>query len=119
MIYWMVILRLLHIVSGAFWVGTVVTAVFFIEPTAQALDREGERFLAHLVIRRRLALVLVIAATTAIGAGAILYWIDSDGLDLSGSRPTQGSPSPPAALPGSSPSPSQASSSQRSIGSPL
>jgi len=76
MTYVMLILRLLHIVSGAFWVGTVITAVFFIEPTAQALDREGERFLAHLVIRRRLALVLAIAATVTVTAGALLYWID-------------------------------------------
>ena len=79
----LLILRLLHIVGGAFWVGTVVTGVFFIEPTAQALDREGERFFAHLVIRRRLALVLAVAAVTAIGAGAVMYWIDSDGLRLS------------------------------------
>ena len=82
MTYVMLILRLLHIVSGAFWVGTVITAVFFIEPTAQALDREGERFLAHLVIRRRLALVLAIAATVTVTAGALLYWIDSGGLRL-------------------------------------
>jgi hypothetical protein len=77
------ILRLLHIVSGAFWVGTVVAGVFFVEPTAKALDEEGERFFAHLVIRRRLALILTVAAVTAIGAGAVMYWIDSSGLQLS------------------------------------
>jgi len=82
MTYVMLILRLLHIVSGAFWVGTVITAVFFIEPTAKALDREGERFFAHLVIRRRLAVVLAIAATVTVVAGALLYWIDSGGLRL-------------------------------------
>lgn len=77
------LLRLLHIISGVFWVGSVLTGVFFIEPTAQALDREGERFFAHLVIRRRLALILAVAAFTAIGAGAVMYWIDSSGLQLS------------------------------------
>ena len=82
MTYVMLILRLLHIVSGAFWVGTVITAVLFIEPTAQALDRDGERFFAHLVIRRRLAVALAIAATVTVTAGALLYWIDSDGLRL-------------------------------------
>ena len=82
MTYVMLILRLLHIVSGAFWVGTVITAVLFIEPTAKALDREGERFFAHLVIRRRLAVVLAIAATVTVVAGALLYWIDSGGLRL-------------------------------------
>ena len=75
-------LRLLHIVSGAFWVGTIITTVFFIEPAAKELDGEGERFFAHLAIRRRLVVVLAIAATTAIGAGALLYWIDSAGLRL-------------------------------------
>jgi hypothetical protein len=76
------VLRLLHIVSGAFWVGTIITTVFFIEPTAKALGGEGERFVAYLAIRRGLVVVLVIAATTAIAAGALLYWIDSGGLRL-------------------------------------
>jgi hypothetical protein len=76
------VLRLFHIVGGAFWFGAVITAVFFIEPTAEALGTEGERFLAHLTIRRRLALVVAIAATAAIVAGASLFWIDSNGLQL-------------------------------------
>jgi hypothetical protein len=76
------VLRLFHIVGGAFWFGAVVTAVFFIEPTAEALGAEGERFFAHLAITRRLAAVTAIAATTAIVAGAGLFWIDSSGLQL-------------------------------------
>jgi uncharacterized membrane protein len=77
------VLRLLHIISGAFWVGSVIMAVFFIEPTAKALGAEGDRFFAYLAIRRRAVRVMAIAATTAIGAGACLYWIDSDGLQVS------------------------------------
>jgi hypothetical protein len=75
------LLRLLHIVGGAFWVGAVILTVFFIEPTAGELGPAGDRFMAHLV-RRRAALVMAIAAITALGAGAALYWIDSGGLRL-------------------------------------
>jgi hypothetical protein len=74
------ILRMLHIVSGAFWVGSIVLAVLFIEPTAKAFGATGERFLAHALFRMRLLPILVVAATVAIGAGAAMYWIDSGGL---------------------------------------
>jgi hypothetical protein len=77
------VLRLLHIVSGAFWVGAVITLVVFIEPTAEALGGEGDRFLAHLVFQRRLLLVLYVSATITAVAGALLYWIDSGGLQAS------------------------------------
>jgi len=77
------VLRLLHIISGAFWVGAVITMVVFIEPTAEALGGEGERFLAHLAIQRRLILVMYIAATITAVAGGLLYWIDSGGLQAS------------------------------------
>jgi len=74
--------RLLHIVGGISWVGSVLTSVFFIEPTATALGAPGSRFLAHLVTRRRLTNAMAGAATTAIAAGAFLFWIDSSGLQL-------------------------------------
>lgn len=75
-----IVLRLLHIVSGAFWVGSIVLAVLFIEPTAKAFGATGERFLAYALFRMRLLPILVGAATVAIGTGAALYWIASGGL---------------------------------------
>ena len=77
-----VVLRLLHITGGVFWVGAVLVAVFFVEPTAKALGTDGSRFLAYLIARRRLADVMAVAAITAIGAGAVLYWLDSGGLHV-------------------------------------
>jgi hypothetical protein len=76
----MLVLRLLHIVSGAFWVGSIILAVLFIEPTAKAFGATGERFLAHALFRTGLMPILVGAATVTIGSGAMLYWIDSGGL---------------------------------------
>jgi hypothetical protein len=78
----LLVLRLLHIGAGAFWVGTIVAAVFFVEPTAKAFGPTGERFLAHLLFRQRLMPVLVGSALVSITAGAVLYWIDSGGLGL-------------------------------------
>jgi hypothetical protein len=75
-----IVLRLLHIVSGAFWVGSIVLAVLFIEPTAKAFGTTGERFLAYALFRMRLLPILVGAATVTIGTGAALYWIASGGL---------------------------------------
>jgi len=75
-----IVLRLLHILSGAFWVGSIVLAVLFLEPTAKAFGATGERFLAHALFRMRLLPILVVAATVAIGSGAALYWIVSGGL---------------------------------------
>ena len=77
-----IVLRLLHIVSGAFWVGSIVLAVVFLEPTAKAFGATGERFLAHVLFRKRLLPALVAAATVAIGTGAALYWITSGGLHV-------------------------------------
>jgi hypothetical protein len=77
-----VLLRLLHIVTGAFWMGGIVLSVFFIEPTAKAFGRTGDRFLAYALFRARLMPVLVVAATVSLVAGAVLYWIDSGGLQI-------------------------------------
>jgi uncharacterized membrane protein len=78
----LLVLRLLHILAGAFWVGTIMAAVFFVEPTARAFGATGERFLAHLLFRQRLMPLLVGSALISITAGATLYWIDSGGLGL-------------------------------------
>ena len=78
----LLVVRLLHIVAGAFWVGSIVVAVFFVEPTAKALGATGERFLAYLLFRQRLMPLLVGSALVSITAGAILYWMDSGGLGL-------------------------------------
>ena len=73
-------LRIIHIAGGVFWVGSVVTAVFFIEPAVRDLGATGDRFLAHLIARRRLTDVMAVSSLMAIGAGVALYWIDSAGL---------------------------------------
>ena len=76
------ILRLIHIGAGVFWVGAVFTTVLFLQPTAIALGPAAAPFQAHLVRSRRYALATLIAAATTVVAGAWLLWITTDGLNL-------------------------------------
>lgn len=78
--YLMIILRLLHIVGGAFWFGSAIMMSFFISPTVAATAEAGQRFMGALVKNARITKAISIAAGLTILAGAILYWIDSDGL---------------------------------------
>jgi uncharacterized membrane protein len=77
-----VVLRLIHILGGAFWLGAAVTLFVFLQPTAQATAPESQRFMLHLLRNRRFSeTVLVAACLTALG-GATLFWRDTSGLQL-------------------------------------
>jgi hypothetical protein len=76
------ILRLIHIGVGAFWVGAVFTSVLFVQPTAAALGPEGGRFSFHLARHRRFSKAILLSAATTIIAGIWLLWISTNGLNL-------------------------------------
>jgi uncharacterized membrane protein len=76
-----VVLRLIHILGGAFWLGAAVTLFLFLQPTAQATAPEGQRFMLHLLRHRRFGEVVLVAACLTGVAGAILFWRDT-GLQL-------------------------------------
>ena len=77
-----IVLRLIHILGGIFWVGSALTFFYFVQPTAAATAPESQRFMLHLLGTRRLSDVTLAAAIFNVGAGAILIWRDSDGFDL-------------------------------------
>ncbi|MDQ3880350.1 MAG: hypothetical protein M3295_04685 [Chloroflexota bacterium] len=77
-----VLLRLIHILSGIFWVGGAFTMFLFLQPTAAATGREGQTFMLHLARRRHLTEFVLGAAILTVSAGLILIWRDSNGLDL-------------------------------------
>lgn len=76
------VLRLVHIVSGAFWFGAALTMFLFLQPTAQATASAGQAFMLHLLRNRRFSEVVLTAAMLTVGAGSILFWRDSGGLQL-------------------------------------
>jgi uncharacterized membrane protein len=85
-----VILRLIHILGGAFWLGAAVTMFLFLQPTAQATAPEGQRFMLHLLRNRRFSEVVLLAASLTAVAGAILFWRDTGGLQLASMTQPQG-----------------------------
>ena len=77
-----VILRLIHVLGGAVWLGAAITMFLFLQPTARATGTEGQRFMLHLLRNRRFSEVVLSAAVLTGLAGAILYWRDTNGLQL-------------------------------------
>lgn len=75
------LLRLIHIGAGAFWVGSVFTFFLFVQPAAVAVGPDATRFTYQLLHHRRLPLVILIAAITTVVAGLLLLVITSNGLD--------------------------------------
>lgn len=75
------VLRLVHIGAGAFWVGAVFTFFLFVQPAATAVGPEAQKFVFHLMHHRRLPLVIISSAAVTVAAGILLLLITSNGLD--------------------------------------
>jgi uncharacterized membrane protein len=75
------LLRLIHIGAGAFWVGSVFTFFLFVQPAAVAVGPEATKFTYQLIHHRRLPIVILASAVTTVIAGLWLLIITSNGLD--------------------------------------
>jgi uncharacterized membrane protein len=71
----MVVLRIVHIVTGVIWVGSLFVVVVFVQPSAGALGAAGAPFMSELR-RRRFVDVVFVDALFTIAAGSFLYWHD-------------------------------------------
>lgn len=82
-----IVLRIVHIVLGVFWVGTIFFVVTFLAPSVQALGAQGAPLMQQLLQRRYFTILPLIAALTIV-AGLLLYWRDSAGFtgDWMGTR---------------------------------
>jgi hypothetical protein len=76
-----ILLRILHIGSGVFWVGTAWFFFGWLEPTTKAIGPQAGPFVHHVVRQRRLARFIVAAGALNVAAGLLLYWRASAGLD--------------------------------------
>lgn len=79
---YMIIFRIIHIVSAILWVGSGVFLVAFIGPTFQAFGPESGKYFAYLVRQRKAEVWFVTVSTLTVVAGGFLYWRTSGGLDL-------------------------------------
>jgi uncharacterized membrane protein len=79
----MIVLRLIHVLSGVFWVGASIIFGFYISPAVAATAESGRKVLAHLVTQAKVTTAITAAAILTVLAGGLLYWIDSQGLTSS------------------------------------
>jgi len=77
MTYLIWLLRIIHIVSGVFWVGGTLFMTFFIGPTIGATGEAGQKFVGHLMNNLKLSNRMSAAAGMSILAGFILYGLDA------------------------------------------
>jgi len=75
--YLVLVLRLLHIIGGVFWVGGGLAMNFFIGPTMRATGDAGKQFAGHLMANTRIVTVMTVSAWSTVIAGFFLYGIDS------------------------------------------
>ena len=75
------ILRMIHIAAGAFWVGAVFTFFLFVQPAAMAVGPGATPFTYQLLHHRRLPIVIIGSAAVTVLAGIWLLVIVSSGLD--------------------------------------
>jgi uncharacterized membrane protein len=73
------VFRLLHIVSGVFWVGGILFLARFLFPTARALGPAAGPVMDHLMRVMKVPQALLGAGVLAVLSGIGLYWSDSLG----------------------------------------
>jgi uncharacterized membrane protein len=77
---YLLILRIVHIFGGIFWVGGSIMHVAFIEPSAKATAPEGHKFMQYLVGKGRFSIFMTISSALTVLSGAFLFWYASGGL---------------------------------------
>jgi uncharacterized membrane protein len=78
----MIILRVIHILSGIFWVGTNLFNIFFLEPTIKSAGPAGGAVMGKLS-SGKFPVVIAIASILTVIAGFVMYVIDSKGFQAS------------------------------------
>jgi uncharacterized membrane protein len=75
-----IVLRLIHILSGVFWVGGALITTFFITPAVAATGDAGQKMMGYMVAKGRISARITGAAFLTVLAGVLLYLRDSGGL---------------------------------------
>jgi uncharacterized membrane protein len=74
--WYMIVFRLIHILAGIFWVGSVTLLVRFVSPAATELGPAAGPMMANLVLKRRMIRAVLGGAAVTVVAGAFVYWHD-------------------------------------------
>ncbi len=77
--FWVILLRIVHIFGAVLWAGGAVLSVFFIEPAVKATAPESGKFMHYFMVKRRFNNAMTWFANMTILAGVLLFWRDSNG----------------------------------------
>ncbi len=70
---YMIVFRIVHILAGIFWAGSVYMLVAFVQPSVAAIAPAGAPFMAELLGKRRLVDVLIALGSATVVGGLFLY----------------------------------------------
>ena len=73
---YMVMFRIVHILAGVAWVGSVFLFVLYVQPSAATIAPAGAPFMAELLGRRRMVDGIITTASISVAGGLFLYWRD-------------------------------------------
>jgi len=79
LIFYILVLRLIHIVASVGWAGGSAIFFLFVEPTAKALAPDGMQFVQYMVTKRRFSIFMVVSSILTVLSGALLLWQDGSG----------------------------------------
>ncbi len=79
--WYLVVIRLIHIVFGVLWVGAAIFLAGLLEPTIVDLGKDGGRVMDNLVRKRKLPVYMSLTSILTIVGGVLLYWRMSDHFD--------------------------------------
>jgi uncharacterized membrane protein len=79
---YMVVLRIVHILAGVFWVGSAIVIFRFLQPAARDVGPSAAPLMGNIAQKRRLPDITLAAAGLTVLAGLLMYWRVTRGLDL-------------------------------------
>jgi hypothetical protein len=86
----MIILNLVHIISGVFWGGAVLLLAACIIPAANAAGPAGSAFMHKLMVETRFAMAMGIGGGLTMLSGLVMYWLVSNGISSAWLSSTHG-----------------------------
>ena len=78
--YYVIILRIIHILSGVFWAGGAFALIGFVSPAAAQAGPAGGKVMQRLTLGTRWITAVSAAAGLGVLSGLLLYWRASGGL---------------------------------------
>jgi uncharacterized membrane protein len=76
----LVVARIVHVLGGIIWVGSMFFVSTFLAPTVEEMGPEGGKFMAAMARRNWMIFIPVVAILTML-AGFYLYWGVSSGFE--------------------------------------